>query len=702
MTVPSLLKVDRPPQREWLEVALSHVNDAVIATDSHGRVTYVNRAAARLVGRQSADTVGEPFEDVFRFIDPGTREPRANPLETLGSGGDIDAAGPMALLGLAGAAIDVEARAVPVRDRRGAAAGTVVVLRDITERKLTEAAQAEENRILELLSATGRSISAELDLQILVQTITDAATELSGAKFGAFFYNVTNGSGESFLLYTLSGAPREAFQDFGLPRNTPIFEPTFRGEGIVRSANIMSDARYGKVAPHHGMPAGHLPVRSYLAVPVISRSSEVIGGLFFGHPDVGVFTERSERLVAGIAAQAAIAIDNARLYDEAKRELGSRMRTESALQEADRRKDEFLATLAHELRNPLAPIRQAAHIANAPGATDAQKRWSHGVISRQVQHMALLLDDLLDISRVTRGTLELRVEMTELSAVVDAAVETARPAIDAKRHSLTVDMPAEPIQLAADPLRLAQVISNLLTNAAKYTDREGKVSVRARVDGGKVAISVSDNGIGIAREELGGLFDMYSQAKSGRDRAEGGLGIGLALAKGLVALHGGTIEARSAGPERGSEFIISLPLKTLPLKRDRVGDVTEIGTVRRRVLIADDNRDSAESLAMLLRMDGHDVIVVNDGDEALTALRSHPPEVALIDIGMPRLDGYEVARQVRSGPHGQSVTLIAVTGWGQDSDKARALAAGFDHHFTKPIEPERLASLLRSEALVER
>ena len=260
---------------------------------------------------------------------------------------------------------------------------------------------------------------------------------MTGAKFGAFFYNVINEQGEAFLLYTLSGAPREAFEKFGLPRNTAIFNPTFTGQGVVRSPDITKDPRYGKMAPHHGMPEGHLPVRSYLAVPVISRSGEVMGGLFFGHPEADRFTERAEQLVVGVAAQATVAMDNARLYEAAQREIASRERAEAALRETDQRKDDFLATLAHELRNPLAPIRQATLISMSAGASDEQKRWSHEVITRQVRHMSMLLDDLLDISRITRGTLELRTEMTDLAAVVDAAMETSRP--DHRREeSLTV------------------------------------------------------------------------------------------------------------------------------------------------------------------------------------------------------------------------------------------------------------------------
>jgi signal transduction histidine kinase/ActR/RegA family two-component response regulator len=392
-------------------------------------------------------------------------------------------------------------------------------------------------------------------------------------------------------------------------------------------------------------------------------------------------------------------LDNARLFEAAQQEILRRERAEAALQETDRRKDEFLATLAHELRNPLAPIRQAALISKTPAATETQKRWSHDVIERQVHHMALLLDDLLDISRVTRGTLELRTEMTELTIVIDAAVETARPSIDSKRHVLSIELPPEPVHLSADPLRLAQVISNLLTNAAKYTDPEGHIRLHAVRDAEAITISVTDNGIGIPREAIQDVFAMFSQVKSAQDRSDGGLGIGLALAKGLVDLHGGTIEARSEGTGRGSEFVVRLPTRLLgaPQLSPAMDTASAVPDRRRRLLIADDNEDAAESLAALLRMEGHDVTVVHNGRDALATAAAIQPEIALLDIGMPDMNGYEVARQLRTGPLGQTLMLIAVTGWGQDRDKARAIGAGFDHHFTKPIEPEALLELLRSK-----
>ncbi len=382
----------------------------------------------------------------------------------------------------------------------------------------------------------------------------------------------------------------------------------------------------------------------------------------------------------------------------AHKEIETELHQQRDWRDADRRKDEFLATLAHELRNPLAPIRQAALISKAPTATDAQKRWSHDVIDRQVQHMSLLLDDLLDISRVTRGTLALRMQSTELASVIDTAVETARPTIDSKRHVLTVDIPPEAIRFTADPLRVAQVLSNLLTNAAKYTDPEGQIRLTACCEASDVVIRVADSGIGISAAALPRVFNMFSQVHSTTDRSEGGLGIGLALAQGLIELHGGTIEASSAGLGCGSEFTVRLPRRVVVelVQNTSNASPTTHETTRRRILIADDNRDSAETLAALLRMEGHEVTSVHDGPVALSVFGELKPDVALLDIGMPGLTGYEVARKMRQSAPRAPLTLIAITGWGQDIDKERAFAAGFDHHLTKPVDPQRLVELLKS------
>ena len=368
-----------------------------------------------------------------------------------------------------------------------------------------------------------------------------------------------------------------------------------------------------------------------------------------------------------------------------------------ALREADRRKDEFLATLAHELRNPLAPIRQAARLSRSQLATDSQRRWSQEIIERQVQQMALLLDDLLDVSRITRGKLELKRQRVELAGVVDTALETARPLLDERRQRVTTSLPAEPLWLDADPLRLAQILANLLTNAAKYSEPGGRVDIRASVVGNRVRISVEDTGIGIEAPLLPHVFEMFSQVKSSLDRAEGGLGIGLALVKGLVDLHDGTVEARSEGLGKGAEFIVTLPLP----EYGQAATAPAAGLARSetpahvaRILVADDNRDAAASLATLLQLDGHEITVANDGRSALAAAESFRPHVAMLDIGMPKLNGYEVARQIRAEPWGRTAVLVAVTGWGQSEDKRRAFEAGFDHHFTKPLDLDLLGAFL--------
>lgn len=394
--------------------------------------------------------------------------------------------------------------------------------------------------------------------------------------------------------------------------------------------------------------------------------------------------------------------DGRRLVLLTFRDITKRKRTERALVESEealrklnRRKDEFLAVLAHELRNPLAPIRQASAISKAATATDEQKRWSHDVIDRQVNQMALLLDDLLDISRVTRGTLELRLQMTDLTSIIAMATETAQPLIEAKGHILNIDVPDGSARFAGDPLRLAQVLSNLLTNAAKYSDPGGQIRLQAICNIKTVMFCVADNGIGIPHEALGDVFAMFSQVKSAQDRSEGGLGIGLALAKGLVELHGGTLEVHSEGLGKGSEFIVKLPRTTLADASQRSATAAPGPSVSRRVLIADDNRDAADSLAMLLRMEGHEVTVVNDGSQALAMVDEFRPELALLDIGMPELNGYEVAQRIRQSPLGSFITLIAVTGWGQASDKAQAATAGFNHHLTKPVELDTIRKILR-------
>jgi PAS domain S-box-containing protein len=373
--------------------------------------------------------------------------------------------------------------------------------------------------------------------------------------------------------------------------------------------------------------------------------------------------------------------------------------TEEALREADRRKDEFLATLAHELRNPLAPIRHAVRILDSAAADATQHRWGREVIARQVRHMAWLLDDLLDVSRITRGQLDLKKDYVDLRTIVEMAVETARPLIEAKHHSLAVNLPEDAVKLEADPLRLSQVISNLLTNAAKYTDAAGRIALSAAVEQTELVIRVKDSGIGLTPATIPGLFTMFSQVNSAIDRAEGGLGIGLALVKGLVALHGGQVSASSEGLGRGSEFTVRLPqglVSPESASRDAMASPAKPAVERKRgkVLVADDNRDAAATLAAVLEMAGYEVVIAYSGEEALEVGARARPQVVLLDIGMPGMTGYETARRMRLEAWGRRALLIAVTGWGQDDDKRKAQSAGFDQHLTKPVDPDEIETVL--------
>jgi CheY-like chemotaxis protein/nitrogen-specific signal transduction histidine kinase len=397
-------------------------------------------------------------------------------------------------------------------------------------------------------------------------------------------------------------------------------------------------------------------------------------------------SERNQRLLDVYARHAA--------------DLILRFRYEQALKEADRRKDEFLATLAHELRNPLAPIRNAAEMLKVKAPTDPDLVWGRDVIERQVGQMARLLDDLLDVSRITRGKLELRKGRVTLAAVVESAVETSRPAIDGGGHRLTVELPPEPAHLDADPVRLAQVFANLLNNAAKYTDRGGDVRLSAQLVGREVVVSVRDTGIGIAPEVLPRLFEVFSQATPALERSQGGLGIGLSLVRGLVEMHGGRVQGRSAGPGQGSEFVVRLPVAAAaPTVREPPPAEAEKPRVAGcRVVVADDNRDAADTLAMMVRLMGHEARIARDGEEAVGAVEAFRPDAVLLDIGMPRLNGYEAVRRIRAQPWGKDILLVAVTGWGQEEDRRRSQEAGFDHHLTKPASPAALEKLLGSVA----
>ena len=377
-------------------------------------------------------------------------------------------------------------------------------------------------------------------------------------------------------------------------------------------------------------------------------------------------------------------------------DITERKHAEDALRQADREKDDFIATLAHELRNPLAPIRNAVEVLRRTAQRDAQVIWSRDVIDRQVAQMAHLLDDLLDVSRMTRGQFHLRREALQLATIVERAIEIAQPIVDASGHALTVELPAQPVALEGDLTRLAQIVSNLLINAAKYTAAGGRIGLAAAVEGDEVAIMVRDSGIGIDERQLPRIFEMFGQVESALARSQGGLGIGLSLAKGLAELHGGRIKAHSAGVGHGSEFIVHLPIdrqrRAVPAPTV-VAPEPPLASSSYRVLVADDLPEIADSLACVFELMGHSVAVAYDGEEAVQRAAEFRPDVALLDLGMPKLNGYEACLRIRSTSWGRQMTLIAQTGWGQDDDRRRTREAGFDHHVLKPVDPSALIAL---------
>ncbi|HSD29224.1 MAG TPA: PAS domain S-box protein [Vicinamibacteria bacterium] len=426
-----------------------------------------------------------------------------------------------------------------------------------------------------------------------------------------------------------------------------------------------------------------LGLRSYICVPLNSRA-RVLGALTFVRGESArAYDADDVRAAEDLAHRTVIAIENASLL--------------ATLRDADRRKNEFLAMLAHELRNPLAPIGNAVQIFRAKGPPVPELQWATEVIGRQVHQMTRLVDDLLDVSRITRGKIELRREVLELATVVGSAVEASRPLIDKWGHELTVTVPPHPILLDADPTRLAQVVSNLLNNAAKYTEHGGRIGLIAEQEGDQVAIRVNDNGVGIPAEMRPRIFDLFAQADRSLERSEGGLGIGLTLVQRLVQMHGGSVEARSEGPGKGSEFVVRLPIARAaarPAPRGAESGQPVAGPRALRILVVDDNHDAADSLGMLLRMMGNEVHTAHDGVEALGAVAAFHPDVVLLDLGLPKLDGFEVADRIREQRGGADVLLVALTGWGRSEDRRRSREAGFDHHMTKPVEFKALQQFL--------
>ncbi|MCA1564274.1 MAG: PAS domain S-box protein [Acidobacteria bacterium] len=976
---------------------------------SEARVVYANPAYETMWG-ETRENLYKDEGAFFAILHPDDRERMIDVLRRQRAGARTEAE--YRIVRRDGTVRWIHDRGFPVRDAQGTVLRIVGIAEDVTQRKAAEKALREQTEAVETVNRVGQMLAGELDLHKLLQAVTDAATELTGAHFGSFFYNVLDEAGASYMLYTLSGVPREAFAHFPMPRATDLFGPTFRGEGTIRINDVRLDPRYGKNSPYHGMPEGHLPVTSYLAVPVVSRTGEVLGGLFFGHEEAGVFTERAGHIIEGLAAQAAIAVDNARLFDSARkeranaeaneryyrflaeaipqiiwtarpdgfidyynqrwyeytgmrleetegwgwqsllhaddaercvehwkhcvetgevydiegrfrrasdgqyrwhlgralplrdadgqivkwfgastdiddrkhaeeqqrflaeasatlvtsldyeatltalarlsvprladwctvdmladdriierlavahqdpakvelawelnrlyphdfyetegvskvirtgrpelypnipdellalvsrdaahlkilRELGLKssmiiplvahnrvlgaitlMAAESGrrfnaadlnfaedlaqraalavdnarlyreAQEVNRLKDEFLATLSHELRTPLTAVLGWTRLLGTGQLDEATHQRALETIERNAQSQVQLIDDILDVSRIIRGKLRLNVRAAELAPVIEAAVDSVRPAAEAKGIRLQVVLDPRAGPVSGDPDRLQQVVWNLLSNAIKFTPKDGRVQVLLVRAGSHLELTVSDTGQGIEKKFLPYVFDRFRQADPSTTRTHGGLGLGLAIVRHLIELHGGTATVESEGAGQGTTFKVSLPLMIVhqpeftaqagerapaaehPTAGGRLALECPPELEGLRVLLVEDEPDSREMLVVVLTQCRADVRAVSNAADALSQLEHWLPDVLISDIEMPGEDGYALIRKVRSLPpeRGGKIPAAALTAYARAEDRMRALLAGFQLHVPKPVEPAELAAVIASLA----
>ncbi len=693
------LEVKKPDAAKyWLSAIIESADDAVISKTLDGIITTWNAGAQRIFGYTAEEAIGQPVTMLIPDDHPD-EEPQI--LARIRSGERIEHYETVRVR-KDGTLIDISLTVSPIRDENNRIIGASKIARDITEKKRAEAALREQTEIIETVNQLGQTLAAELDLHKLVQAITDAATEISDARFGSFFYNARNQKGESYMLYALSGVPREAFAHFPIPQNTEIFGPTFRGRGTVLLEDVRKDPQYGKNSPYYGMPEGYLPVRSYLAVPVISRTGEIYGGLFFGHPEVGVFKERAARIIEGIAATAAIAMDNAKLYETAKA-------ARNAAEESSRLKEEFLATISHELRTPLNAILGWANMLRSGKMQPEITAKALDTIERNARAQAQLIEDLLDVSRIITGKFKMDVRPIDPASFTEAAIESVQPAAEAKGVRVIKIIDTGAVSVPGDPVRLQQVVWNLLSNAVKFTPRGGKVHVHLARVNSHIEIAVSDTGQGIPPEFLPHVFDRFRQAEQTVNRQHGGLGVGLAIVRHLVEMHGGSVAAASEGKDRGSIFTVRLPVSPVyqvdrsegrihpsaqpllltPQHADRLDQV--------KVLVVDDEEDTRDLLRAGLMECGAEVTVTSSAEDALRVLRDWQPDVLISDIGMPVVDGYEFIRQVRSLPSDSgTIPAVALTAYARFEDRLKALRAGYEMHVPKPVELSELVTVIWS------
>jgi PAS domain S-box-containing protein len=623
-------------RRELLRVTLASIGDAVITTDVNGRITYLNGVAESLTGWTQRDAAGQPLDDVFRVVNEETRGSVQNPaIRALREGVVVGLANHSVLVSRQGVECPIDDSAAPIKDDAGTVSGCVLIFRDVTAQR--RAAQEKARR-------------------------------LSAAR----------------LLATIVESSEDAIISKSL-------------DGIIRTWNAGAERLFGH--PASAAVGRHIS----LVIPPdrIAEEDDIIASLQAGKRIEHFVTERvrgdGRRIWVSLTISP-IKDDEGNVVGASKivRDVTRQRQAEADLAEADRRKTEFLALLAHELRNPLAPIGNAVQTMRLVAREEAPRQ-TLDMLERQVAQMVRLVDDLMDMSRISRGKIELRKQDLALGPIVEQAVEATRALYGNLNQTVTVTMPAHPVYLAGDPARLAQVVGNLLNNACKFSEREGHVSLTVTHEAGEAVIRVRDDGIGIAAEKMPILFEMFQQADTSLERTQGGLGIGLTLVKTLVEMHGGTVRARSEGRGRGSEFEVRLPTLSEPPRAQPQKAVEEPAPqVPRRILIVDDNEDGAQSLAELLEVGGHETHTAHDGFEAIEAAERLRPDLMLLDIGLPRMNGYEVCTRIRQERWGRDLVVVALTGWGQEEDRQRSREAGFDAHLVKPVDHDHLAKLLTS------
>jgi len=566
----------------------------------------------------------------------------------------------------------------PVHDADGGLLGVNVAVREITEQK-----QAEANTLF--LLDIGECIRFAADADELLWAVCAALGEHLQASRCAFI-DVDSDQDRCIVRRDYHPQVRSLAGTYSLSALSPALVEAGRLGQTTMIHDVRSDSRTVKIVEAYG----NLGVGAYVAAPLL-RDGKLHGALAVGMAEPHEWPEREITAIKMVAERTWLAVEKLQL-DRALRE------SDAALRDADQRKDEFLATLAHELRNPLSLMRNIVTLQQTPGTPENDPQWGRDIIDRQVNYLTRLTDDLFDVSRITRKKLELRKERVDLAEIIKAAVESCRPLIDQRRHELTVTMPQDEIYLDADRVRLTQVFMNLVNNAAKYTTDPGHIWLNVETTGGIAEVRVRDTGVGIAPDNIPHLFELFYQVDHSYTRSEGGLGLGLTLVHRLVELHGGKVEVRSAGVNRGSEFIVRLPTAQPQVETGdhHAGEGNgELVTARcRRILVADDFPQSAETLARLLRHDGSEVRVAQDGAEAFETAADFRPDVVVLDIAMPRLNGYEAARKIREQPWGKNMVLIALTGWGQQQDRQRTQDAGFDAHLTKPVNFSAIMALL--------